>query len=161
MACLAGRRTSMDYGQGLVVGYSHLVTGEVAEIRENPAGSNSLLASFAYDDRGRRTLLTRGNGTSTSYSYDAVSRLDELALGFGGTSHDLTLGFSYNPASQIASTTRSNDAFAFTVPVNASVADAINGLNQVTQTGSDGVGHDARGTSPRSARRATATVPTI
>jgi RHS repeat-associated protein len=143
---LAGRRTSMTYADsGLVLGYGHLVTGEVTEIRENPAGGNVLLATYAYDNLGRRTSLTRGNGTVTSYSYDNVSRLTQLVQNLNGTPSDLTLGFTLNPASQIVSNTRSNDAFSFTGHANQNVADTINGLNQVTATGATSVSHDARG----------------
>jgi RHS repeat-associated protein len=45
----------------------------------------------------------------------------------------------------MTSDTRSNDAYSFTGHANANVADTINGLNQVTQTGSTGVSRDSRG----------------
>src|SRR5690606_25191390 len=103
-----------------------------------------VLATYAYDDLGRRTSLTRGNGTVTSYGYDAVSRLDALTQDFAGSGDDVTTTFGHDPASGIASLTRSNDAFAF-VQANASVADTHNGLNQIVTTGATGVSHDARG----------------
>ena len=46
------------------------------------------LADFTYDQHGRRTLLTRGNGVTTDYDYDAASRLDELVQNLAGTSDD-------------------------------------------------------------------------
>ena len=141
----AGRRTGMTYpGGGLTLGYFYTITGELTHIRENPSGSNFLLASFDYDDRGRRTLLTRGNGTTTSYGYDAVSRLSQIVQDLNGTSNDLTLDFTHNPAGQIATGTRSNDAYSF-VQANADVTDTVNGLNQLTATGGASVSHDARG----------------
>ena len=78
-------------------------------MRENGATSGvGVLATYAYDDLGRRTSLTRGNGTVTSYyGYDAVSRLASLAQDLAGTYADLTPAFTYNPASQIATVTRS------------------------------------------------------
>ena len=30
-------------------------------------------ATYAYDDLGRRTGITRGNGTSSSYDYGAIT----------------------------------------------------------------------------------------
>src|SRR3546814_6946948 len=51
-------------------------------------------------------LITRGNGVATSYAWDPVSRLQTLTQNLGGTTNDLTLGFTYNPASQIAQATR-------------------------------------------------------
>jgi len=50
---------------------------------------------------GHRVSLTRGNGAVTSYSYDNVSRLSQLVHNPAGTSYDLTIDLSYNPASQI------------------------------------------------------------
>ena len=97
----AGRRTKLTYpGTGLFLNYDYLVTGEITKIRENNASSGAgVLATYAYDDLGRRTSLTRGNGTTTSYSHDPVSRLSQLVQNLSGTTHDLTLGFGLNPAS--------------------------------------------------------------
>ena len=83
-----------------------------------------LLATFAYDDLGRRTSLTRGNGTSTTYGFDAVSRLSSLShdLSGTGTTYDQALGFSHNPAGQITSSTRSNDLYAWTGAFTTSTA---------------------------------------
>lgn len=143
----AGRRTRLTYpGSGLYVDYDYLVTGEVSAIRENGATSGAgVLGTYAYDDRGRRTGLTRGNGTVTSYSYDPVARLAELVQNLASTASDLTLGFTYNPASQIVANTRSNDAFSYTGMSNQNVTDTHNGLNQMTATGTSSVTHDARG----------------
>jgi len=54
---LAGRRTRLTWNDGFYVTYDHLVTGETSAIKES--GTTSL-ATFAYDDLGRRTMLTRG-----------------------------------------------------------------------------------------------------
>ncbi|TGY88191.1 hypothetical protein E5163_10180 [Marinicauda algicola] len=42
--------------------------------------------TYSYDNLGRRTSLTRGNGTVTNYSFDAMSRLDSLTQNLAGTS---------------------------------------------------------------------------
>jgi RHS repeat-associated protein len=139
---VAGRRTSMTWKDGFYVTYEHLVTGETSVIREN---GSTALASFGYDDLGRRTSLTRGNGTSTSYSFDAVSRLSQLGQDLSGTGHDLTLGFSYNPASQITQNTRSNDSYAWTNHYNVNRGYTANGLNQYTASGSVTPTYDAKG----------------
>jgi len=90
-----------------------------------------VLAAFAYDDLGRRTSLTLGNGVATLYHYDSASRLDELKLEFAGTADDLTSAFAYNPASQIASTPRSNDAYAWTGHGSGTTSTTANGLNRI------------------------------
>jgi RHS repeat-associated protein len=142
---LAGRRTRITHPDGFFVDQDYLTTGEMIRIRENGAVSGvGVLATFAYDDLGRRTSLTRGNGTVTTYAHDRASRLTQMLHDAAGTAHDLTLGFTYNPASQIVSNTRSNDAFA-QAPVAGTQTAAPNGLNQLAQVDGAATSHDARG----------------
>ena len=127
--------------------YDYLVTGEVTKIRENGATTGvGVLATYAYDDLGRRTSITRGNGTVTSYTFDPVSRLTTLSQNLTGTTNDLTITINgYNPASQITSQTRSNDVYAWTGHGSGSTASIANGLNQLTSIGGSATAHDARG----------------
>jgi hypothetical protein len=81
----------------------------------------------------------------TSYTYDSVSRLASQGEDLAGTSHDQSSTFTFNPAGQIASVSRSSDSYAFTGHANANRTDTHNGLNQVTASGSTSVTHDARG----------------
>jgi RHS repeat-associated protein len=89
--------------------------------------------------------VTRGNGSALSYAYDDVSRLTQLSDDLSGTANDQTITFGYNPAGQIVSAARSNDAYSYGALANQNVTDTHNGLNQVTAAGSVSVGHDARG----------------
>src|SRR5690349_11252543 len=82
---------------------------------------------------------------TTSYGYDAVSRLASLSHDFAGTAQDLTLTFAYNPAGQIVSNVRSNDLYSWTGHGSGTATSSANGLNQVTQAGADTIGYDARG----------------
>jgi RHS repeat-associated protein len=101
-------------------------------IRENGATSGiGVIGTLAYDNLGRRTSLTLGNGVATVYTYDPVSRLNDLKLDFAGTTDDLTSGFAYNPASQIASNARSNDAYAWTSHGSGTTSTTTNGRNQI------------------------------
>ncbi|MFN3726009.1 MAG: RHS repeat-associated core domain-containing protein [Allosphingosinicella sp.] len=146
---VAGRRTQLVHPAGPVAGsgqapaatLEHLVTGEVSTIKEG----GSTIVTFGYDSLGRRTSIGRSNGTSTTYGYDAAGRLASLGQDLAGSNYDLTLGFSYNPAGQIVGGTRNNDHYSFTAHANQNVSDTHNGLNQVTQTGTAAVSHDARG----------------
>jgi RHS repeat-associated protein len=98
-------------------------------------------AHFSYDAAGRRSSLTMGPGwtsSSAGYSYDPAGRLATLTQDLGGVSADQSLGFTYNPASQILSGTGSNDAYAWTGNVAVARNYAVNGLNQYTQTVSNG-----------------------
>lgn len=138
----AGRRTQMSWADGLFVTYEYNTTGEVTAIREN---GSFALATYGYDVLGRRTSMTRGNGTVTSYTHDGASRLTSLTQDLAGTGYDLSLGFTHNPASQIESTTRSNDAYVWGGAVNVTRPYTTNGLNQHTAAGSVALGYDARG----------------
>lgn len=143
----AGRRTQTTYpGSGLYITYDYDVTGNVTAIRENGASSGAgVLATYAYDDLGRRTSLVRGNGVVTSYGYDAVSRLASLSHDLAGTANDVASTFTYNPAGQIVSRALSNDSYAWTGAVSVDRNYTSNGLNQYTAAGSTSFGHDAKG----------------
>jgi RHS repeat-associated protein len=143
---LAGRQTRLTWADGFSVDYDYNVTGEVSAIRETGMTSGAgVLATYGYDDLGRRTSITRGNGTTTSYGYDPVSRLASLTQDLAGTGYDFTNGFSYNPASQIASTTHSNDVYAWNGHYNVDRSYGTNGLNQLTTAGPTSLGYDGRG----------------
>lgn len=143
---LAGRLTRQTWADGFHVDYDHLVTGETSAIRENGASSGvGVLATYAYDDLGRRTGIVRDNGTSTLYGYDAASRLIALAHDMAGTAYDVSYGYGYNPAGQIVSRTQSNEAYAWAGALNRDDASGVNGLNQATTVGAGTLGYDARG----------------
>ncbi|ATY32116.1 RHS repeat-associated core domain-containing protein [Sphingomonas psychrotolerans] len=144
---LASRETRLTWGDGFYVDYDHAVTGEVTAIRENGATSGvGVLATYGYDNLGRRTNITRGNGTTTGYGYDAVSRLASLTHDLGGSAYDFTNSFNgYNPAGQIASATRSNDVYAWGGHYNVDRPYTVNGLNQMTSAGATSLGYDGRG----------------
>lgn len=142
----AGRRTRLSYPDGLFVDYSRLLTGEITHIRENGAVAGSgVLATYGYDDRGRRVSLTRGNGTVQTYAYDAASRLSQMTDDLAGVSNDLSLAFSYNPEDQIVQVVRSNDAYAWTGSYSVNRAYSSNGLNQYVASGPVIPTYDARG----------------
>jgi RHS repeat-associated protein len=61
------------------------------------------------------------------------------------TANDLTQTFAYNPASQISSVARSNDAYAWTGAIAVSRGYTTNGLNQHTAAGPASFTYDARG----------------
>ena len=102
----AGRRTRMTWPDSFYVTYDYNVAGR-PDRRSGRSGSTSL-AAFTYDDRGRRTVLTRGNGTMTELRLRQCLAARQIVqnLDGSGTTNDLTLDFTHNPASQIVT----NDA---------------------------------------------------
>lgn len=144
----AGRRTRITYpgATSLYVDSDYDVTGNVLELRENGATSGTgVLATYAYDTLGRRQSVTFGNGTSRSFSFDATQRLSSLTNNPAGTVNDQTVSFGYNPASQIASMTKSGDNYAWNGHYNVNRNYTSNGMNQLTATGATALGYDARG----------------
>jgi len=85
----------------------------------------------------RKELMFRGfdpdelyrNGAAQAFGYHPVSRLTSLTVDLSGTASDLTKTFAYNPASQIVSETRSNDAYAQVLANGTQTT--TNGLNQL------------------------------
>jgi YD repeat-containing protein len=149
---LAGRRTRLTHPDGNYFDYDWLVTGDISKIRENGASSGvGVLATYNYDTStnagqlGQVTAISFGNGMSRSFSYDAVLRLTSLGHDLSGTTYDQTLGFSYNPASQITQNTRSNDLYAWSGHYNFSRSYTANGLNQYTAAGSTTPTYDSKG----------------
>ncbi|MEQ1707397.1 MAG: hypothetical protein ABL864_03595 [Terricaulis sp.] len=142
----ASRRTRMTWPDGFYVTTDYDLTNAVTAMRENGAASGAgVLASFAYDNLGRRVSLTRGNGAVTAYAYDAASRLASLTQDLPGTAFDQTYGLSYNAASQVTQRTGANAAYDLPAPANGTTAYADNGLNQYTSVAGAAPSYDARG----------------
>lgn len=138
----AGQRTRLTWPDSFYVTYEYNTLGEVTAIKEN---GGSALATFTYDNLGRRASLTRGNGSATGYAFDGVSRLIDIGLDLGGSSHDVWTDLSYNPASQIVSKTINNTGYNFTLPSAYTDTYADNGLNQYTSAGGATPTYDSRG----------------
>lgn len=145
----AGQRLTMSYPGGtLTINYDYDVAGNVLKVRENGATSGvGVLATYAFDNVGRQSSVTFGNGSVQSFTYDAASRLSTLTnnLNGGATTHDLTQTFNYSPAGQIASVTRSNDAYAWQAHYNVDRNYIADGLNRIMSAGGVGFSYDARG----------------
>ncbi|MBX9815872.1 MAG: RHS repeat-associated core domain-containing protein [Sphingomonas sp.] len=132
----------MTWQDGFFVTYEYDQAGNVTNIREN---GGFVLASYGYDDLGRRTSISRGNGTTTSYGYTSLSQLQSLTQDLAGGAYDVSYTYSYNPASQINSRTTSNDAYVWAGVANVDRGYGVNGLNQLTSAGATPLGYDARG----------------
>lgn len=106
---------------------------------------SALLASYGYDDLSRRTTLTFGNGTSTSYAYDAQGELGSLGINLAGTAQDNTWTFARNQVRELAATSWSNDLYQWKGAANGTRNYAANGLNQYASVAGTALGYDANG----------------
>ena len=113
---LAGRRTRMTWPDSFYVDYDYNAANDVTQIRENGATSGAgVLATFAYNNVGGRTSLSRASGASatTTYGYDGIFRTTDLDFDLASTANDRTADFTYNAVSQLASRASSNSAFDY------------------------------------------------
>jgi len=137
----AGRRTRLIWPDATYVTYEYDLYDALTAVK---TGAGATLAGYAYNDLGQRTGITRQNGVTTAYGYDAAARMNALTHDPAGTSQDVIFGYTYSPAGQIAGRTVSNPTYVY-APSTGTTAYANNGRNQVTSAGGGAVGYDASG----------------
>lgn len=134
-------RTRVTHGDGNYVYYNYDGLNRIKTIGAN----TTALVNQAYNAKGEVTLRTRAGSVNTTLTYDAASRPATMFHNIAGTSGDITFGFGYNPASQIITRSRSNDAYVYGGDVNVARTYAVNGLNQYVTAGSTPFTYDANG----------------
>lgn len=101
-------------------------------------GGSWRMLTMAYDPLGRRTTMNPASSDIT-YQYDPVSRLQIQTQHFAGSVGDGQDTLGYNPASQITSEARTNDALVYAGAASVTTAYSVNGLNQYTAAGPAGL----------------------
>lgn len=98
---VAGRRTSMTYPSGMVVGYGYDALGRVASVTVARPGqaAQTLLSNVAYDAFGPVTTFVYGNGRTLARTYDRNYR--PLTIRDVGTD-GLSIGFDIDAVGNIA-----------------------------------------------------------
>lgn len=149
----SGNRIRVTHPDGTYFTYEYDVVGRNLHVRENGAAA---YASTTWDVGGRQQTKTRGS-VLTTFGYDGASRLKSIKDDLAGTQSDVTTEFGtdvqsgYNPANQIVSLKRSNDAYRVDSRKNVNRDyDRANGLNQYSVAKSAGYdptsyGYDANG----------------
>ena len=109
-------------------------------------GASTSLFTQAYDSLGRRVSLTRQAGYGTTYGYDNLGRLGGMTNNLYGTGSDITWGFIYTPANQLAFITSSSNSYVYSEPTNATPGNkSYDGLNRDAGIAGLSNGFDARG----------------
>lgn len=146
-----GTRTSLTYPDNNYVNYYRDV---VSQLYYSALNAGNPLFYPPYNADGSRAVMYRWNpgtaswntsGGYTAFGYDALGRNNAITHGLGGSSYDSVTNFSFNPASQIIGSTRSNDAYAWTGAANADRPYTANGLNQYSAVAGIAFAHDANG----------------
>lgn len=108
------------------------------------AGTSVSLDQFTYNPNETLSSRAEGAGTSASYGYDPLGRLATQSDAFPSSSaSNVSRTFTRNPASQLASEARDNDAYAFGGLVSVNRNYSVNGLNQYTAAGPANFTYDA------------------
>jgi RHS repeat-associated protein len=136
-----GNRSQLTYPDASYFTYVYDRLDRLTMIKE--AGTTAIV-STVYNPQQTVASQTRG-AVTTTLGYDPVSRPTSWTDDLTGTTSDVTSTFAYNPASQMVTKTRSNDAYAFNAYVSVSRPYAVNGLNQYATAGSATFTYDANG----------------
>jgi RHS repeat-associated protein len=142
-------RTRITYPDTNFVSYDYDSLNRMTVVRENGATSGAgVLVTYAWDALSRRSAtapLMRGNATTTSYGYDAASRLTSLSHDVGGTALDATISFGYTLAGQISSRDTNNTDLGWWAPPTKNQTYVANKLNQYASVNGTTYTYDLRG----------------
>lgn len=120
--------------------YAQSNVGPLFHSPYNPDGSPDVLYRWqsSIDNWG-------GNDLLTDYGYDPLGRVNAIAHYLAGSSYDTSTAFGRNAASQIASATRSNDAYSMTGASDRTVGYTTNGRNQYDSVNGQTYAYDPNG----------------
>jgi RHS repeat-associated protein len=135
-------RTTWPEATPFYVSYEYDALNRPNAIKE--MGSVSL-ATYSYDDRSRRSLVTLGNGSSVSYGYSTLGYPASLALNLAGTAQDNSWAYNRNQAQEITQQTWSNDLYQWKGYTNGSRNYTANGLNELVAAAGATISNDANG----------------
>jgi RHS repeat-associated protein len=139
-----GNRTRITHPDNLAFTYTYDALSRLTGIYQG-ADLSIWLYGFAYNSQGQLQSRSERHGGSVAYGFDPLDRLtsqDDVLVGSAGNV-SVTLG--RNPAGQIVTNTRSNDAYAWTSHYAVNRSYATNGLNQYGSAGGNSFTYDANG----------------
>ncbi len=143
---IAGRRTRITHPDGQYFVDAYDVLNRLTNL---PQQSTTALGTRTYTAQGRPLAASWTNGTTSanqsSWSFDAAGRLSGITIDLNGTASDVNWSFASNPAGQLASETRSNNAYAFGDHVPFNLDYTVNGLNQYSAVGATAYAYDTNG----------------
>lgn len=137
----ASNRTRITWPDTAYGGYVYDAMNRVAWAQ---FGSHGM--GINYDGLGRRSNISRITGANTSYAFDASDRLTSLAQAYpAATANNVSESFTYNPASQVATRTLSNNLYAWSGHPTGTKNTTADGLNRDADIAAVAGGYDANG----------------
>jgi RHS repeat-associated protein len=119
--------------------------GRMKGTYRGPLGDPSVGMTVSHYDRASNLYYFGRWGTSTYTESDHVGRPARVYEQFGNAAADTNSTYTYNPAGQLRSETRTNDAYAWREAVALERPYSANGQNQYTGVGSDAFEYDPNG----------------
>lgn len=138
-----GRRTRTTWPDAVYVTMGYDGLDRLVTIQD---ANGATLVNPAYNSLGLPASIYRpGAAFDQNLAYDPAGRLASLSLVDGASASRVNWSYTRNPASQIISEARDNDAYAWRGLYNINRNYTANGLNQYTAAGSAGFCYDANG----------------
>lgn len=140
---LNGNRTRITHPGGIAFDMIYDGLDRLDQLKR----STTVLVDPSYSaNTGRIDAIARySSAIDQSFGYDPVGRLSSLGFSQGASSSNVSWTFTRNPASQILTELRTNDAYAWTERVNVNRPYLANGLNQYSAVAGNAYCYDANG----------------
>ncbi len=138
----AGNRVRTTWPDAFYTTTSYDAANRPSAIQEN--GSVNL-ASYAYDDLGRRTTVTLGNGTTVQRAYDRQGALATLKNFLASPSQEVQYTYTRNQLRELKSVAWTNNLYQWSGASPGTKSYTSNGLNQYTAAGGATQNYDANG----------------
>ncbi|MBO9707336.1 MAG: RHS repeat-associated core domain-containing protein [Caulobacter sp.] len=136
-----GNRKQLTWPDAQYVTFEYDGLNRMSKVKESGA---TVLASYTYNAQALPESRTNGAAVS-SYGFDGIGRLTSLGHDLAWTGSDVTWTFGYNPASQLTTSSRNNDAYAWYGASTVNRGYTTNGLNQYSVVGQASLSYDANG----------------
>ena len=138
----AGNRTRTTWPDAFYTTTSYDALNRPSAIQESGTVN---LASYAYDDLGRRTTVTLGNGTTIQRGYDSQGALATLKNFLASPSQEVQYTYTRNQLRELKSVSWTNNLYQWSGATPGTQSYTSNGLNQYTAAGAAALSYDANG----------------
>jgi len=118
----AGQRTSMVDQTGFTVNYAYDAVGRLSKLTD---AHGSLIVTYTYDADSRLSEKTNGNGTYTTYQYDADGNVLHLVNYAAGGTINSRFDYTYNSLGLETSEATLDGTWTYTYDVDGQLIDAV------------------------------------
>jgi RHS repeat-associated protein len=141
----SGNRSELTWMDGSKTSYLYDGFNRMTGLYEGAGTPGTAMLAYGYNSRGLRDNQLAKSGALTNFTYDPIGRLAGFSHDLAGTARDVGFGFGYNPASQVAARSVTNDHYVYLGALNVVRPYAVNGLNQYTSAGPAVFSYDMNG----------------